>query len=490
MVHCDETYINVGNTYGQTSLHLAVENRHASVLRILLEQDSVDANKGDNEGKTPLHAAAKLGHDDMVKVLLGHDGTNVNKGRNSDGQTPLHVASENGHLEVVKLLLSHGNVEVNMAKNTTGATALWMAASSGHEQVVRELLHHDGVDINHGDDFGESALIGAAKNGHTGVVELLLDQPNIDINHATKNKKTALILAASFGHEEIVQLLLAQLNIGINTATLDGRTALLYAALGNRIEVVILLLRCPRTETHLLDDAYKTAVDYAREKGFADIVKTFESRGGLISQNGHSCCSDKIDRGFTTAIELNDLSWVRTFIKCPQLDINARDLNGDVSLFHASKANHKQMVSVLLSSPEIDINKQAIKNKETPLMASASEGNPAVVKLLLQHVQIDVNIEDSHGRTALEKAVERGEARHLRVVKLFLRCEMTKIPKEYNKESDIGRAIDMKEMFLEMSPACCLHKVQDLFRAARVGDYRYEDMTLLDLNLANSFGTT
>ena len=33
---------------------------------------------------------------------------------------------------------------------------------------------------------------------------------------------------------------------------------------------------------------------------------------------------------------------------------------------------------------------------------------------------------------------------------------------------------DCKEMFLEMSPACCLHKVDDLFRAARIGDYRYD----------------
>ena len=214
--------------------------------------------------------------------------------------------------------MGHAGIEVNLAKNTTGTTALWMAASNGHVEVARELLGHDGIDINRGDDFGESALIGASKNGHAEVVELLLGQPNIDANHATKNRKTALILAASFGHEEIVELLLAQLDIGINMATLEGRTALFYAALGNRIEAIILLLRCPRTETHLMDDAYKTAMEYAEEKGFTDIVKTFESRGGLISQNGHSCCSDKIDRGLITAIELNDLSWVTTFLKCPQ----------------------------------------------------------------------------------------------------------------------------------------------------------------------------
>ena len=105
-------------------------------------------------------------------------------------------------------------------------------------------------------------------------------------------------------------------------------------------------------------------------------------------------------------------------------------------------------------------------------MASAYEGNPAVVKLLLHHVQIDVNKEDSHGMTALDKAIERGEPRHLRVVKLFLRCEMTSIPNEYEDENDIGEAINMREMFLLMSPTCCLHEVDDLFQAARIGDYR------------------
>ena len=432
----------------------------------------VDVNRGDNDGETPLYVASKTGYHDMVEILLNHDKTNVNKGRNSDGQTPLHVASENGHLGVVKLLVGDDNIEVNMAKNTTGTTALWMAASNGHMEVVRELLNHDDIDINRGDDFGESALIGASKNGHTEAVEVLLNQLKIDVNHATKNKKTALILAASFGHEDIVELLLAQLDIGINMATLEGRTALFYAALGNRIEVIILLLRCPRTEAHLMDDAYKTAVEYAEEKGFTDIVNTFESRGGLISQNGHSCCSDKIDRGLITAVELNDVSWVKTFLKCPQLDINTIDSNGYVSLFHSAKANHKPMVSVLLSSLDIDINKQAIINKETPLMASANEGNPAIVKLLLHHVQIDVNKEDSHGKTALEKAMLRGEPRHLRVVKLFLRCQMTNVPEEYSRENEIGEALDMRAMFRLMSPTCCLHEVDDLFQAASTGDYR------------------
>ena len=83
-----------------------------------------------------------------------------------------------------------------------------------------------------------------------------------------------------------------------------------------------------------------------------------------------------------------------------------------------------------------------------------------------------MNKEDSHGRTALEKAMERGEHRHLRVVKLFLRCEMTNIPEEHDEENDIGEAINMREMFLQMSPTCCLHKVDDLFQAARTGDYR------------------
>ena len=45
-LQCNETYINVGNHDGKTPLHLASENGHASVLRLLLEQgpNSIENN--------------------------------------------------------------------------------------------------------------------------------------------------------------------------------------------------------------------------------------------------------------------------------------------------------------------------------------------------------------------------------------------------------------------------------------------------------------
>ena len=418
-----------------------------------------------------LEAAVKEGNETLVEVLLDCNGTNVNL-VNQDGKTLLHMSSENGKLKVTKVLLKRADLDVNKGENTTGSTALEMAVTIGYMEMIELFISHHTIDINKGNYIGETALILASRLGNTEVLRLIIGHVNIDLNKATRNRKCALMVAAINGNTGVVKILLAQPGIEVNLATFDGKTALIYATLEHQVEIVMLLLRCPRIDTEILDEGYKTALQYARDKTYTNIVDAFQSRGPLILENGHTCCSDKIDRGLVTAVELDDITFVKTFMKCPQIDINTVNEEGYTSLYLAAKENKNDIVKVLLASPNIDINKHVVKNKESPLMVSAEEGIPDVVRLMLAHAQIDVNKLDSHGMSALQKAMKKGKLSHLRVIKLFLRCSMTMVTEQYDVQKDIAEAMKMHSLFLQMDPTCCKNVYVDSVVKAWDGDFR------------------
>ena len=58
----------------------------------------------------------------------------------------------------------------------------------------------------------------------------------------------------------------------INTANNTGVTALIFATMYNQQAVVQLLLK-HAADNSLKDDSGKTALDYANEKGFNDLIK-------------------------------------------------------------------------------------------------------------------------------------------------------------------------------------------------------------------------
>jgi len=97
-------------------------------------------------------------------------------------------------------------------------------------------------------------------------------QQKININAVTEEGWTALHFAAFKGCDKIVAALLeAKINTDIQ-GKVYGRTALHYAADRGNLEVVKMLV-AKGANTKIADKTNKTALDLAREKNFADIVK-------------------------------------------------------------------------------------------------------------------------------------------------------------------------------------------------------------------------
>ena len=119
--------------------HAAGKGDLFAVQCFLLRGADVDA-RSSILGLTPLHIAAENGHTGMSKLLI-EKGADVN-GKNKHGKTPLHYAAGNGNAAVAELLIEKG-ADVN-AKDKDGKTPLAIAIKAGHEEVAN-LLHNHGA---------------------------------------------------------------------------------------------------------------------------------------------------------------------------------------------------------------------------------------------------------------------------------------------------------------------------------------------------------
>lgn len=175
--------------------------------------------------------AIKLDLDDQVRTLLrrGIDPNTVDEQR---GDTALILAAREGSTKVFNLLLQNREVKLD-ARARNGETALMLAAYKGNLPAVRALLDK-GAEPN---QTGWTALHYAATVGNNDIVQLLLDR-SAYIDAESPNQTTPIMMAARGGHILTVKLLLDE---GADATLKNG--------------------------------ANMTAIDFAREGGFKDIVE-------------------------------------------------------------------------------------------------------------------------------------------------------------------------------------------------------------------------
>ncbi len=100
-------------------------------VKLLVKETS---NVVDAKGRTPLHLASEQGHTEVVKILIELTPIDVNSKESRTLETALHKGARNGHLEVVKALVNHGSANVR-AGDSVGLTALHRAFERGHLDI-------------------------------------------------------------------------------------------------------------------------------------------------------------------------------------------------------------------------------------------------------------------------------------------------------------------------------------------------------------------
>ncbi len=107
--------VSTRNKENQSALHLASKyGRYNSCLLMLSLPDSKNLiNDKDKDGFTPLHLAAQNGHCKIIKLLMDKGALIC---RSYHGNTPFHEAAINSHIDAMVLFL-HVDFNVINTKN-------------------------------------------------------------------------------------------------------------------------------------------------------------------------------------------------------------------------------------------------------------------------------------------------------------------------------------------------------------------------------------
>ncbi|WP_392455221.1 ankyrin repeat domain-containing protein [Chryseomicrobium aureum] len=185
---------------------------------------------------------------------------------------------ENNDVEKVEVILQDSSYPINET-NDKGESTLLIATHKNYIDVAKRLIDA-GADINQQDHLQDSPYLYAGAQGKTEILKYMIEQA--EPNHTVVNRYggNALIPAAEKGHLENVKVLLQDGKADIDHQNNYGYTALIEAVAltdGSALyqEIVQELLKY-NANKELRDNRGKTALDYAKEKGYIEIVKLIE----------------------------------------------------------------------------------------------------------------------------------------------------------------------------------------------------------------------
>jgi len=222
-------------------------------------------------------------------------------------------------------------------------------------------------------------------------------------------------LAAESGHAHIVEFLLTE-GADINS----GTTTALHYAVQNGHRAVVELLLAKGADVNARDGANQTPVDLAAKRMRTHIMELLVEKGADVSLH--------------PAARIGALAKVKSLIE-KGADINAKDTSGQTPLHYAVEYDRKDVVELLIAN-RADVN---AKNNEgrtaleiamirlrpqiakllanngadiSSIHLAAFVGNLEKVKAFFQRI-IDINAQDSHGRTPLHYAAAADVAEFL-----------------------------------------------------------------------------
>lgn len=389
--------VNLPNpNFGATALHFAAVAGQAQLVQQLVDADA-RLNERDCKGYTPLVIAITNRDASVLDVLL-QAGADPEIGDNLEDTPLIHaVLSKNDH--ALNALLNR--VDVNKP-GAGGETALSVAASLGNVATVQTLLDA-GADPLRLDDAGRTMLHAAVCSGMLDIIEIFLNA-QVDPDKPDHNDATALHAALHYGHANACQALLDR-GADPNRMDMHGHAPLHIAIRRDNFEAFNALLKAGADATQ--DSSAGSAVHLAT---FYDQPQMVRILAGL---NAPLNTRDINGRTPLLCAVMNGKLGVATELIEAGADQTLCDYAGDSPLIHAIRSKNAYLIRILLPKAEARATADAVniigEGGKTALFIAASQGNASLVQSLMD-AGADPHVQDCTGKTILHAAAEGGNA--------------------------------------------------------------------------------
>ena len=349
-----------------------------------------------HDGWTVLHYFVKKGSYELVKAVADM-GININL-KTNNGKNCLHIAARYDHLNLCRKLISQHNVGVQLPDHG-GWTALHYFAKNGSYELVKAVADM-GININLKTNSGKNCLHIAARYGHLNLCRTLMSKHNVDVQLPDHYGWTALHYFAKKGSYELVKAV-ANLGIDINLKTNDGKNCLHIAADYGHFSPCRTLISKHNVDVQLPDHCGWTALHYFAREGIYELVKTVADMGiniNLKTNNGKNCLHIAASSGH--------LNLCRTLISKHNVDVELPDPDGWTALHYFVRNGNYELVKSV-ADMGVDINLKT-NNGKNCLHIAADYGYLNLCKMLISKHNVDVQLPDYNGWTALHHFAKKG----------------------------------------------------------------------------------